>query len=421
MSCLGATIDGGMHARWNELCTTLCGALVLAGAATGSAGCNAINGIDRLAKVDCSGDCDGGSGGALPMPSGIMGMGRYNTCAKAGDEILCWGADLPDGRGGQRTRPTLIPTLRQAERISIGLSHGCAVIASQAYCWGHNEQGQLGDGTYEAHWDPQPVLGPGGVGYLDNVRRLTGGRHHRCAQTLDNDAVCWGANDHGQLGEGTTSPSPVPLLVPTVDKVNKISGGGQFTCAALVDGRVYCWGRNHRGQLGQGAASSTPSLTPLEVAGVSAEKVYGGDEHMCAQTTGGEARCWGAGDFGQLGHGQASDSATPVTVAGLSEVEYLSPGSRHTCAQTGDGVFCWGANDLGQLANDTVGAMSTAPVAPDAAGIDGSQLLEHNSGLEHGCAKNGVDDAIWCWGLNDGGQLGRGTIGGAEPPAPIVP
>lgn len=382
--------------------------------------CNAINGIDSLEKVDCLGDCSAVPGALVPVIP--MGAARHMSCGATVDgQVLCWGSHLPHEEYEASPEPTLMPALAGAERISIGLSHGCVVVASQVSCWGQNDYGQLGDGTLEASRLPVPVLGPGGTGLLDNARRITRGDHHSCVQTLDNEAVCWGANDHGQLGDGTTDDSPFPVVVPLPGNVNKVSGGAQFTCAALADNRVFCWGRNHRGQCGQGAPSAEPVLTPVEVLGVSAEKVFGGGDFMCAHTTDGEAMCWGAGDLGQLGNNAAQDSATPVTAVGLSGIEGISPGTRHACAQSPEGTLCWGANDYGQLANESAGENSTVPVVPNAGSFDGHQTTGLYAGGEHVCVTYGVDGRVYCWGLNDSGQLGNGVLGGTAGPAVVGP
>jgi alpha-tubulin suppressor-like RCC1 family protein len=131
--------------------------------------------------------------------------------------------------------------------------------------------------------------------------------------------------------------------------------------------------------------------------------------------------CWGAGDRGQLGNNAAQDSATPVTTVGLSGIEGISPGTRHACAQAPGGTLCWGANEFGQLGNDVVGDMSTSPVVPNAGGFDGQQSTDLYSGAEHVCVTYNVDGRVYCWGLNDSGQLGNGTLGGTAGPAPVGP
>lgn len=402
-------------------------------------GCNELNGLGGLEKVDCVGDCapTGGAGGsaggagaagpggagaggavATPPPVGVFAMGRYITCALSPNtEALCWGSGLPGDL--RTTTPALIPELAGTDRIALGDSHGCFLVNNATFCWGRNDRGQLGNGTFETSWEPTPVLGPGGVGTLDNVRRLTRGRDFTCAQTLDNEAYCWGDNSHGQLGNGTTTDSPIPVLVILPDNVNKVSGGSDFACAALSDTRVFCWGRNHRGQLGLDMTDDLPHPNAALVAGVNAEKTFGGGDHMCALTASGTAACWGAGDQGQLGDGMAQDSAVPVPVTGLTSVEGISPGMRHTCSITADGAFCWGANDYGQLSNDSVGAFAAAPVVPGNPELDGTLAIGVESGGEHVCSVSGTDGRFWCWGLNDSGQIGNGEVGGVAPPTVI--
>ncbi|MBW2523195.1 MAG: hypothetical protein JRI23_03430 [Deltaproteobacteria bacterium] len=391
-------------------------ALVAAGA-LGATGCTAINGLDGLEKVDClGGDCSAVTAVDLVRP---MGAARHMSCGGTlTDEVACWGTNLPDEAHDVALAPTIMPAMAGADRISVGLGHGCIVVENQVSCWGQNDYGQLGDGTFLASRLPVPVLGPGGTGTLDNAKRITRGDHHSCVQTTDNEAVCWGANDHGQLGTGDTYDSPHPVTVPLPGQINKISGGSRFTCAVLTDNRVFCWGQNHRGQCGQ-PASALPVLTPTEVVGVAAEKVVGGGQFACAHTVAGDAMCWGAGTEGQLGNDAAQDSDTPVPVADLSGIEGVSPGDRHACAQLPEGTLCWGANDHGQLGNDEVGERSLVPVVPTANDFDGTQTTNLYTGGEHVCVTYAPDGRIYCWGLNDSGQLGIGTLGGTAGPTPV--
>src|SRR5207253_335143 len=137
---------------------------------------------------------------------------------------------------------------------------------------------------------------------------------------LPNGTVwCWGRNDEGQLGDGTTLGRPAPVQVAGITGALAVSGGYHHTCALLSDGTVQCWGRNLEGQLGDG--TTTSSATPVRVGGVTgAVAVSAGILHTCALLSNGTVKCWGAvgpnNDFGQLGNGATTGSSTPVTVAG---------------------------------------------------------------------------------------------------------
>jgi hypothetical protein len=328
-----------------------------------------------------------------------------------------------------------------------GGSHTCVLTtAGGVKCWGDNYQGELGDGTNSG---PE-TCGFGACsttpvdvsGFTSGVAAVSAGVH-TCALTTGGGVKCWGDNSYGQLGEGTTTNRSTPVDVPGLTSgVATVSARVSITCALTTAGGVKCWGLNNFGQLGDGtstgpqlcrdfAANAYPcSTTPVDVSGLtSGVAAVSAGFHSCALTTGGGVKCWGDNRYGQLGDGTTTDSSMPVDAAGLaSGVAAVSVGGSNTCAlTTAGGVKCWGANGAGQLGNGTTSgpqtcgtpyavACSTSPV--DVSGLT-SGVAAVSAGDDHTCAVTAVG-GVKCWGHNRLGQLGDGTTTNRTTPVDVV-
>jgi hypothetical protein len=220
----------------------------------------------------------------------------------------------------------------------MGPFHTCAVTDTGAVrCWGRNGAGQLGDGTTRQRETPADVAGLAGP-----VRSIAAGINHTCALTEAGGVWCWGRNSSGQLGDGTRRERLVPTAVTGLaDGVVAIGAGWNSSYALTDDGAVLSWGANDYGQLGDG--TRTGRIVPVPVAGLPpATALAAGWEHACALTDG-SVWCWGFNSSWALGDGTDEDRWTPVPTLGLSEgVTAIAAGTR-TCAITRTGALrCWG-------------------------------------------------------------------------------
>jgi alpha-tubulin suppressor-like RCC1 family protein len=398
----------------------------------------------------------------LLMHVHVTSTGNGPTCGYP----VCYATMTIPAEGFAHIRVATPASMRAITAIAAGSDHSCAITSSGAVrCWGWNEVGQLGDGTTTDRRLPVDVTGlgsgaiavdaggpqtcaltnGGGVrcwgandaGELGNgstvnssvpvaVSGLTGGASaialgspHSCALTTEGGVMCWGDNEFGQLGDGTTTRRTTPVDVLGLRSgVRAIAAGGGHTCALTTEGRVNCWGYNPDGELGDG--STVNSSTPVEVSGLAGgvAALALGVYHTCALMRGGAVRCWGSNDLGQLGTGTtATRSLTPVQVAGLaSGVTAITANSSHTCAlASAGGALCWGDNRSGQLGNGTTAARSLRPV--QVAGL-GSGVAAITTGGRHSCALM-REGAVKCWGANDAGQLGNGKTLNSNVPVDV--
>jgi alpha-tubulin suppressor-like RCC1 family protein len=297
--------------------------------------------------------------------------------------------------------------------VSAGYKHTCAVTtAGGIKCWGDNDHGQVGNST--GGKAPVEVMGLGG-----GMAAVSAGGDHTCALTKAGGVKCWGWNQYGQLGNGGMADSYTPVDVTGLGSgVTAIAAGYGSTCALTTTGGIKCWGLNDNGQLGDG--TTLTRQTPADVVGLSsgATAVDVGYGHACVLTATNGVRCWGGNQVGQLGNGNTINSSTPVDVLGLeSGVTALSVGAYHACVLTATGeVKCWGRNGFGQLLGAGNKTNSNVPVA--AAGLSG-EVTALSAGIYHTCILTAAGD-VKCRGSNYYGQLGDGNAWKTTPVEVLV-
>jgi alpha-tubulin suppressor-like RCC1 family protein len=376
--------------------------------------------------------------------------GGAHTCGLTADGVAyCWGFDdggqLGNGGISQDTQSpspvdtSTIPGNKAFVQLDGGHFHTCGLTAEGvAYCWGHDAEGELGDG---GGWQDTQSPSPVDISTLSGNKvfvLLTGGDSHTCGLTADGVAYCWGFNSSGQLGNGaepgTQSPSSVDTsTIPAKKAFVRLAIGGYHTCGLTAQGVAYCWGDDNYGQLGNGGTSqNTQSPSPVDISTLSGNKVFvqltNNVYHTCGLTADGAAYCWGLDDNGQLGNGaetgqntQSPSRVDTSTLSGNKVFVQLSGGWNHTCGLTVDGVaYCWGLDDCGQLGNGGTSQGTQSPSPVDTSTIPGNKAFVHLvSGYYHTCGLT-VEGVAYCWGMDLFGQLGNGGASQyAQSPSPV--
>lgn len=319
--------------------------------------------------------------------------------------------------------------------VDVGGDFSCSTIElGRVYCWGINGAGQLGAPSDSVCFD-----GPSRCSLLPErtsttlaFASVTAGEATTCGVAVNGRAYCWGVGSFGQLGNGTSGSVSAPALVTSAltfdSTAGGLSAGGSHVCGITAVARmVYCWGADNVGQMGtQVVRVSSTTPIPAEIPNfpngpVPAQWVSAGGSHSCAIMSGGQAFCWGLNLSGAVGTGTVRDTIplpTPIG-AGIAfrsiSASIASGVQAHTCALRGDGrAFCWGANPFGQTGTSSGVNLVATPTAVDAP----VAFTQISAGNGFTCAL-GTDRAIYCWGLNDLGQLGHGDPPGGPYGAPL--
>jgi alpha-tubulin suppressor-like RCC1 family protein len=346
----------------------------------------------------------------LPMNADGVAPGREHSCAEVGYGVYCWGRNT-NGELGDGTLvashlavevPFEWPGGAAVSHVAVGDDHTCATTSvAELYCWGSDSSGQLGIGSQGGR-RTSPVLVGNGMLFVG----VSAGRAHTCAITVpapETHIYCWGANEHGQLGDGTNEPRSVPVLVAGGMAFSSVTARMDHTCGVATTGVPYCWGDNALGQLGDGSTTQRNSPEAVE-GGHAFLAVSTGSNHTCGVTAGAKAYCWGENSHGELGDGTTTGRTVPVMVAAEVGFAGITAGTEFSCALgTNQALYCWGRNLEGQLG---IGTFTDQPTPQPVSGNLNPTGI--TAGYQYACATT-FDLHAYCWGSNTSGKLGDGT------------
>jgi alpha-tubulin suppressor-like RCC1 family protein len=379
--------------------------------------------------------------GAIGVSTGANG-----TCAwtKTGD-VRCWGANFSGQVGlgavvGSQPKPVQVANLSGVDALAAGSTAMCAIGDAGTFCWGYGDVLGYGAGTaLSAPFTDAPVaLGKGPGAAPADLTQVSMGSEIGCGIDTTGQALCWGNNTKGGLGDDTTESRPWAAPVTYADgspltEVKSIAAGTTHACAVKDDGNVLCWGNNAHGQTGHpSGASNTPEGVLRSEGGplTGATGVWAGHEFTCAITGDeGNVYCWGHNKYGQAGAGPAQsvphaqlvtreDTEGPIPMTGMVA---LGIGADHVCGygNSGQSAWCWGYNLWGSLGQ---GMNYDGPkgVAIAVKGLANVLVSGITAGTHYNCVTSKTPKKAYCWGINDSGQLGAGDQDYWNPPGPVA-
>jgi alpha-tubulin suppressor-like RCC1 family protein len=331
-----------------------------------------------------------------------LAAGSYHTAVISSGLVYCWGynylGQLGVGNTTNYNTPQIVPIPGVPIAVACGWHHTAVISNGSIYCWGFNLTGQLGIGTStEGEYTPQKV-----TTFIGNPIAIACGHSHT-AVISDGAIYCWGSNSNGQLGNGNNTNYSTPQRVTISGTPTAIACGADHT-AAISNGSVYCWGKNFSGQLGTGNTTdkNTPQLVTIPFNGFIVTAVACGSDHTAA-IAGGYIFCWGYNGYGQLGLGNNTRYTTPqiVPIPGTVIGTSIACGDSHTASISNGAIYCWGLNNNGQLGIGNTTSYNT----PRKVTIPGIPLIV-SCGLDYTTAISG--GSVYCWGYNGYGQFGNG-------------
>ena len=347
-----------------------------------------------------------------------------------------WGANTTGQLGDNSTTLRRIPVAVQNTGVlagktpvalAAGSAHSLALCADGTLAaWGLNGEGQLGTGSFSNSSVPVAITGSG---ILDNktVVAIAAGGSHSMALCSDGTLATWGSNSNGQLGNNSTTSRSTPGAISNTAILNgkrvvAIAAGLHHSLLLCSDGTIAAWGANSNGQLGNG--STTQSLMPVGIqtaglGGLFVRRIAAGNSHSMAVTEDGRIATWGFNGSGQLGNGAFGNSfPSPAVQAGITGVTAASGGMDHTLARTFNPA-AWGLNSSGQLGNSTTSS-SASPVSVTTSGALWGKIIAHlDAGGNHNLALC-TDGTLAGWGSNSSGQVGNNSTSNATAPVAIT-
>jgi len=307
----------------------------------------------------------------------------------------------------------------------------CAIASNdQVYCWGSNDNGRLGDNTTTDRLVPTAVS-QGAMPSLA-IKQISAGNFHTCAIASNDQVYCWGSNEHDQIGDNT---SGAYRLVPTAVlqgarpnlAVRWVEAGNRNTCVIASNDQAYCWGWNHAGQIGDGTIGANRLVPTAVDQGARPNlivKQITVNNQTCAIASNDQAYCWGDNTYGQIGD-NTSGAYRLVPTAVLQgarpnlAVKQISNRNSRMCAiADNDQAYCWGWNNAGQIGDGTIGANRLVPVAVVQGAMPSLIIKQIRLGNNHTCVI-ASDNRAYCWGSNSNGQFGNNTTDDSYVPTPV--
>lgn len=338
---------------------------------------------------------------------------EYHGCAVTSANVLkCWGynvyGQLGDGTTTDRPSPVVIDSGTSYAKVAVGAYHSCGItLGGDLKCWGYNAFGQLGDGTTTNRSTPVQI--DTGIQFqMVSSQYQNGGNSHTCGLTTTGAVKCWGYNNHGQVGDGTWTNRNTPVVIDSGTTYSSIGVGAFSSCGVTSGGVLKCWGYNSYGGLGDGTLIDRTLPTPVMDVGTSYSQVDANQWHTCAVTTLGDLKCMGIGDT----EGVTGNLTLPFSYSTPQALDIVKSYTQISINKIGSGcavgsnkmLMCWGDNGDWQLGDGTQ-TRRMLPVVGGAGGLYSQVAM----GDQHACAIAHPSGALKCWGLNTNGRLGDGT------------
>lgn len=330
------------------------------------------------------------SRGPVPGRSQVSAGEKHACAVRRNGELLCWGSNgagqLGRGTAGetQPLSPALVQDVTDVVAVSAGFRHTCALRRDgSVYCWGDNENGQLGDGTRESR--------SGGV-LVEGLHAIdvAAGKSHSCAVTEDGQVVCWGLKHQCPPGGAGSHPAR-SAVAGLPGKAVAVTAAATRTCALLASGGVSCWS--------DGCETTKPTVSDMNDAAF----IEAGNTAGCAVRANGDLGCW-------TGVAQGIESRL---VAGISRARNVSVGSRRVCAlDAAGGVHCAEFLENPHLPGGRGYNPLNRQTSPPLAQLSVSSSDHHVCGML-------ADGRVVCFGNNSWGGLGQPSLSHAEQPVPV--
>jgi alpha-tubulin suppressor-like RCC1 family protein len=369
-----------------------------------------------------------------PIGNRNLWAAGWRSCANKGDNVYCWGqndnAQLGFNGTTKMTVPTRVPVtglMKAPKSVGLGYKHTCICDADkQAWCWGLNDGGQVGPNgpavsATATQLTPVPVLDD------PDCEQISAGGSHTCAVRAGGKLWCWGANDKGQLGQAPGAGGPTPQLVAglnagtspsAVSAVLQVQAGEKFTCALSSNDSVQCWGDNAKGQLGDGTTQMR--ATPRKVmfpAGMRPAGLALGRFFMCVLFSSQQVACWGENTDGMIGvpGGPGMNVSTPTMVQGIDDAQQIGAGHQHVCVLRQNGAVSCWGDGSTGKLGNGSITGSVVPVDVDPPIPDPIDLAV---GIVHACVRS--RSGVFCWGEDSNGQLGDGATNFQSQPVEVM-